>query len=412
MDVINDADVIQIVKRMLNTFDSRLVDHGQRVTYLCLKIMNEMKVPEDEFYTAAKLALFHDIGAYKTDEVDNMLLFESNDVWEHAVYGFLFLARMSPLKDHSDCVLYHHIRYDELLKTDCSSKPMAALIHLCDRIDVAIVQGSDIDETFFKPGMFREEQVSVFKNLNADGSLLKALENGSYEKELEAFFTTIHFTEEERDQYLQMMAYSIDFNSKFTVLHTIMTTSLAIEIGRYYGFDDQEIKKLYYGTLLHDIGKGAIPIGILEKRGKLDDEEMRLMRTHVQITEAVLDGYVQEDILHMAVRHHEKLDGSGYPYHLKAEELTLCDRIVAIADILSALLGKRSYKDAYPIEKATDIIQQMADDGKLDADVVEIFVRHKDDILKTVRVNTEKIRNLYQTMTEDYEQLTTSMIKY
>ena len=90
MNIIKDQDVIIILKTMLNRLDDRLVDHGERVAYLCLELMRYMNVSEEEYLHVAKLALLHDIGAYKTEEVDALLSFESEDVWEHAIYGYLF----------------------------------------------------------------------------------------------------------------------------------------------------------------------------------------------------------------------------------------------------------------------------------------------------------------------------------
>lgn len=411
MDVIKDQNVIQILKNMLNTLDHRLVDHGERVAFLCMKMMRAMHKDEEQILHVAKLALFHDIGAYKTDEVDAILGFETNDVWEHAIYGYLFLSTLSPLKENSDCILYHHMPYLQLLETPCSNKKIASLIHLCDRIDVASVQGAPIHSLLKKTGFFDPEQVDLFCRINKDDYIQNLLSSGEYRTEMQQLYASIHLSEQEKRQYLEMLAYSIDFNSEFTVFHTIMTTSLAVELGKQFQFDQEKMQKLYYGALLHDIGKGAIPIAILEKRGALDEEEMRCMRSHVLISEAILDGYVDEDILHMAIRHHEKLDGSGYPYHLRGDQLRFEDRIVAIADILSALLGKRSYKEEFPVPKVIDIIQNMAQNGTIDETIVQAFVDHHSSIISQVQKNTEEIRILYQGMQKEYLRLS-SMLQH
>lgn len=405
MNIIKDQDVIIILKTMLNKLDDRLVDHGERVAYLCLELMRYMNVPREEYLHVAKLALLHDIGAYKTDDVDSLLSFESEDVWEHAVYGYLFLSRMSPLKKNADCVLYHHMSYTKLIETDCSNKKVASLIHLCDRIDVAIKQETPLTSLLHQSGQFDPTQVKAFETLNKNQFLINTLEDKSYQDKMNDLYQTIYLGEDERRGYLEMLAYSIDFRSEFTVLHTITTTAIAIELGKQYQLSSVEMDKLYYAALLHDIGKGAIPISILEKQGKLDDKETQLMQRHVSITEEILKGYIQTDVLHMAARHHEKLDGSGYPKHLTKKELTLCDRIVAIADILSALLGKRSYKEKFSIPKAISIIEEMAEEGKIDPDIVHVFATHHKEIMIQVDHNTEKIKQLYADMLEHYLEL-------
>lgn len=411
MNIIDDQNVIQIVKNMLNTIDHRLVDHGERVTYLCICIMKELRMPDEMIQLTAKLALFHDIGAYKTDEIDQLFSFESKNVWNHAIYGYLFLAHMSPLKEYADCVLYHHIPYQKLKKLPCANKDIAAILHLCDRIDVAYQQGIILDADFFQEhkDSFLQPQVEAFLQLAKQGNLISALQDGSYQNKIQVLFQELQFSAQERKQYLEMLAYSIDFNSKFTVLHTVMTTSLAVEFGKQLHLDEVSMEKLYYGALLHDIGKGAIPISILEKEGKLTTEEMDIMKLHVSITEAILKNYVDSDIEKIAARHHEKLDGSGYPYGLCAKDLTLCERIVAVADILSALLGKRSYKQEFPISKAIDIVSQLAKDGKLDSELITIFCLHHDEMMKQVEQQSKYIRRIYDTMTEEYKRIESSL---
>ena len=110
----------------------------------------------------------------------------------------------------------------------------------------------------------------------------------------------------------------------------------------------RDLEILYYGSLLHDIGKIVIPLSILEAPRRLTDEEMRIMKAHVVITGKILEGIMDERIVNVAYRHHEKLDGTGYPQGLRAEDLSQLERIVAVGDILSALYSKRSYKDSFP----------------------------------------------------------------
>lgn len=405
MKLIEDRDVIQILRNMLNLIDERLVDHGERVTFLCVKIMEALHYRQEDIFLGAKLSLFHDIGAYKTDEVDRMLSFESNDVWEHAVYGYLFLSRMSPLTEHADCILWHHMSYEKLKKIGCSRIDITSLIHLCDRIDIYMRSDKVPDADFFAqldPGMFFPKHVETFLKLNEHHVLSDALINGAYHKDMDILFESYTFSEEEKHMYLCMLAYSIDFNSEYTVSHTIITTSLAQEIARFCHVDHVELDKIYYGALLHDVGKAAIPISILEKPGKLTNEEMKIMRTHVIYSEKVLKGYLPEDILRIAVRHHEKLDGSGYPNGLHKEDLTLSECIVAVADILSALLGRRSYKQPLSIERTIEIVQGMAEEGKLSKTVVDAFVQNYHKILSNTYQSSKQLNDIYQAMQKDY----------
>ena len=95
--------------------------------------------------------------------------------------------------------------------------------------------------------------------------------------------------------------------------------------------------------MFHDLGKIGIPLEILENPGRLTLEDMAVMKTHVEKTAVILNGWVSEEIRDLALRHHEKLNGTGYPDGLSASQLTLPQRILAVADIFSALTGERSY---------------------------------------------------------------------
>ena len=101
----------------------------------------------------------------------------------------------------------------------------------------------------------------------------------------------------------------------------------------------------------------AIPLDILESPGRLEEKDMRVMRAHVRITEMILSGLVDEEVLEIAARHHEKLDGTGYHKGLTEKDLTLPQQIAAVADMLSALYGKRSYKDSFDSGKIRTTIR-------------------------------------------------------
>lgn len=137
--------------------------------------------------------------------------------------------------------------------------------------------------------------------------------------------------------------------------------------------------------MLHDLGKIGIPSEILEFPGKLSPQAMNVMRTHVDLTEIILGDSVTRKVKDIALRHHEKLDGSGYPRGLKGCDLTIPQRIVAIADIVSALTGTRSYKDSFPKEKTSSILNDMAERGLIDSVIVERIVENYDVIMGAVR---------------------------
>ena len=154
------------------------------------------------------------------------------------------------------------------------------------------------------------------------------------------------------------------------------------EKGEFPGkITDEYISNVVRAAPLHDIGKINVPDAVLNKPGKLTDEEFDIMKSHAQsgyeiickaIENVTESGYLQQ-AKHMAHSHHEKWDGSGYPRHLKGEDIPLSARVMAVADVFDALVSRRSYKEPFTIEKAMSIIQEGA--GKhFDPRIVEAFV--------------------------------------
>jgi response regulator RpfG family c-di-GMP phosphodiesterase len=137
-----------------------------------------------------------------------------------------------------------------------------------------------------------------------------------------------------------------------------------------------DLRKLALGGMLHDIGKSQVPLDVLDSPNRLDDDEWIVMRRHPEHSETILETMkdrLDPDIVEMAVRHHEKLDGTGYPYGLPGTDLSDLVRMTAIVDVYSGLIDKRSYKDPMSREDAFGILSSM--DGHLDLELVGGFRR-------------------------------------
>ena len=127
------------------------------------------------------------------------------------------------------------------------------------------------------------------------------------------------------------------------------------------------------------------------------------MKSHVALTEEILKGRVPDDILHIAIRHHETLNGTGYPRGLGADSLDLPARIVAVADIVSALSEERSYKAAFPLDEVLQILWDMADSGRISSEVVRILDDNKEEIYQAARTKGQKTSEMYDKIYHEYE---------
>lgn len=415
MDIISSKNVLHIIRKTLNLIDSRLIHHGERVSYILNKMLTyENKYEKEEVLTYTIAGLLHDIGAYKIEELDKMIQFETDNVKEHSIYGYLFLKYLSPLDDAAETVLYHHLAYNKLAQLNSPYERIAACLNLADRIDVCLMhlEDPDLDKLIgADSARFSADAYNLFKEADEEYQILDHIRNNEYLEELNRIYSKIKFTYAEKEAFIKMMIYSIDFRSEFTVMHTITTVSIADEIGYLMKLSDYEKEILHYGALLHDIGKIATPIDILEAPRKLTDEEMVLMKNHVRMSEYILKDFIHPDILEIAIRHHEKLDGSGYHRKLTEKDLTMPQKILAVADIVSALCGKRSYKDVFQKDTILNILKKDAEKGKLCPLTIQCVTQHFDEIMSNVNDNTFKPLNIYGDIRKKYKNLHRKLMK-
>jgi putative two-component system response regulator len=155
-------------------------------------------------------------------------------------------------------------------------------------------------------------------------------------------------------------------------------------LARLYGLDEEECELILYAAPLHDIGKVGIPDSILLKPGRFEPDEFEIMKQHAALGAKMLENAEQYPVLKaghiIALEHHEKYDGSGYPNGKKGKDIHLYARIVAIADVFDALSSKRVYKDAMPLEKAIEIMKNDAG-SHFDPELIELFLENADGFL-------------------------------
>ena len=191
------------------------------------------------------------------------------------------------------------------------------------------------------------------------GSASIALENAQlFDKQLQMY----HEQKLLFESFIDTLAMSIDARDKITAGHSARVRMYSTLLAQYVGMDKKDIALLGKAATLHDIGKIGIRDSVLQKDGKLTDEEYKHIQEHVRITHNILNRiYMSPDfrmITEMACSHHEKWDGSGYYRHLKGEEITLGGRILAVADVFDAITSKRHYRDKMPIVNVIDILQK------------------------------------------------------
>jgi len=173
---------------------------------------------------------------------------------------------------------------------------------------------------------------------------------------------------------LTALARAIDAKSPWTAGHSERVTSYSLKIGRVLGLSKEELDTLHRGGLLHDLGKIGVPAEILDKPGKLNDEETRVMRQHAELGARILEPIVAyARVIPMVLQHHERADGNGYPNGIPKKIICLGARIFGVADAFDAMTADRPYRKAMSRERAIEIIKE--ETGKqFDPDIVKAFL--------------------------------------
>lgn len=194
------------------------------------------------------------------------------------------------------------------------------------------------------------------------------------------------------------LGVAAEYRDKETANHLKRMSYYSALIARGLGWSEEEVDMILWSSLMHDVGKLGIPDCILQKPGALTAEERRLMEYHPIIGANILKGSeaaVLKQSRIIALTHHEKYDGTGYPRRIKGTEIPIAGRITILADIFDALSSKRVYKEALPEREVLQILQE-GRGSFFDPQVLDIFLDHLEEV--------REIKNRYQDHEEDFDQ--------
>jgi len=186
----------------------------------------------------------------------------------------------------------------------------------------------------------------------------------------------------ERETVLRL-ARAAEYRDTETGAHLLRMAHYSQLIARELGWSQADQALILDAAPMHDIGKVGTPDHILLKPGRLDPDEMAIMREHAAIGFEILNGSASPFLQMAAViakTHHEKFDGSGYPQQLKGEDIPLVGRIVAVADVFDALTSERPYKKAWEVDKAVDFLKENSG-SHFDPQCVTVFLNHFEEVL-------------------------------
>lgn len=410
MEYIHSKDIFLLMRDTLKLIDRRAMDHGSRVAYYLYKML-ECKGGYEKFELAdfVFLASLHDIGAYKTENLNDIIHYECREPMAHATYGYLVFKHLSPLSELAAIILYHHTDYSKLQGLDYEYKEIAAYLNLVEKIDIySVALGDKFDLAMFEKQagtIISREAIDLFKETVRKFDVMRKVKKGEYKEELHDIIGYMIFTNEDKRKYLEMLMYCQGFKSEAAVVNTVTCLCIAESLGQKTGLSDLEREQLYYGVLLHDIGMLAIPQEIIDAPRKLTEEEYEKVKMHVHLAERVLNDRMAEEVVAIVAAHHERCDGSGYPRGLREVQMNHVQKILQTADTVTALLGSRPYRPAYKKDEIAVIIRKEATAGKYNKTIVNTLLNCYDEIIQRIKIRSEEIMVTYRKLNQQYMQV-------
>lgn len=418
METITFQNILRIILGSLNKIDNNLVGHGERVAYVVLRLLEPKRMfSNDELGKIGLIVLLHDIGGWEKKNISDLLRIENEERFSHAQYGYVFIKHFTPFPQYAPIVLHHHssCRMIDHCVQDQALRTAIKQIRVADAADLLLLCQPDIDQRelsaklyhLCESGELDGGAVAGYMKLLRQEETVFAAQAGR--RVIQSLFLEymehVSISEHEQERLLQTIVSAIDFRSRYTVFHCATMLRVCGLLADFCGVDSNDRNTLHYGAMFHDLGKIAIPTHILESRGKLHGKEWEVMKSHVSITGEILEGNVDDKILQIAIRHHEAMDGSGYPRGLTGEQLTLMQRIVIVSDVISALAGKRSYKEPFSLNRIKQILNEMKTAGKLCPYVTDIALEHCEQIYFAANEVGRAQQKVYHNIQQEYERM-------
>lgn len=401
------VDLKQAIYALSDALDLIGIDdvaHGKRVGIMAAECAKTLGLSAEEVAFVFDLGLLHDIGVSSTQTHKHLVEeFDWIGSQEHARIGHDLLADFAPLANMALPIRYHHTRWDKLqtLAIDEQVALQANLTLLVDRVDAltapyyasnsVLEHIQPIRDTIAQHAgtYFAQTLIDAFMETSRKEAFWLLLEPRAIQNYLRDQYSrgeTCLASYPELKQLAVIFSRIVDAKSPFTAEHSLGVSRLARYIAETMNLDADNCQKIEIAGLLHDLGKLRIPDEVLEKPAKLDLKERLIINTHTFETFQILHGISGfEDVACWAAYHHEEPDGTGYPFHVTAEQMPLEAKILRVADIFQAMVQNRPYRKGLQEDEVIAFMQELDARGRIDSQIVNVVVAHIQGAMQAAR---------------------------
>lgn len=374
-----------------------IAGHQQRVAYVGLNVARELGMSQDEVFDVFRAAALHDVGLVRVeDKIMASHGGELEDVARHPEAGCELLRGNPLLGQAAQTVRFHHTPWADGRGAQCDGQavPMAShVVFLADCVERAIRrevhvldQAKGITQRIAAAAgrTFHPDCAEAFRRLaEKEAFWLDCTSQRIYGVLLDQTdFCSLTIDEEAIQSIANVFARVVDAASPWTITHSMGVAAGAVALARRLGFSPRELIRMRAAGLFHDLGKLTVPARILDKADRrLSPQDWSIIRAHSYHTFRFLSAIGgMPQTTEWAAFHHERLDGSGYPFRHQARDLTLGSRVMAVADVFTALAEDRPYRDGMLPTAAVSVLDNEVRGGGLDGDIVSILKRDYDEI--------------------------------
>ncbi|BCB27166.1 hypothetical protein SKTS_20520 [Sulfurimicrobium lacus] len=381
------------LSQALDLINPTMANHHKRVAYIAMRVAEAAgltgRTKEDVIVAAA----LHDIGGLSVTCVDSGSAYSPK--LRSARIGYQLLQKFHPFQFAAQIVRFHDIDWANGANRTVEGQevPLGShIVHLANRVNTLLESGQPtLPQAKRVCAQLAEMRGSVVVPELLDAFLVVARSDAFWldlnAAELlsllaeRAPFSSVELNREGLLDFAELLAQLIDFRSRFTATHSSGVAACAAALAQLFGFPDSDCKQLQVAGYLHDLGKLAVPTELLERNGKLSEDEWHTIRGHPYFTHRILSPIKGlEDIARWCGSHHERPSGTGYPFCLHHVDLPLEARILAVADIFTALTENRPYRDGLQKEQVMLILDRMVENNEMDRKVVAVLREHYEDV--------------------------------
>ena len=407
-------NVLKTISDSLDLMSTKITGHHKLVSYISLRLGLEFELNIEQLRKLVFVSLIHDIGiVYFDEEIDEILINQTNE--EHSYVGYSLIKDYFPFKGYAEIIKNHHNPWENLKNNEVNF--LSNILHLAD-ITASLINKNE--RNILSQNIFIIEELEKMVNNQINPIIYKKIQNLFKQQSFWLDMVNVNNLESIVEEYIyknldiklslkqvlsisEIVSHIIDFRNPYTATHSRGTASIASELAKAIGFLKEDVKIIEIAGYFHDIGKMSLPFNIINKKEDLTKEEWGLMETHSYHTYYVLDNIKEiPKLKEWAGYHHEKLDGTGYPFRLNEDQLSIGSRIMVVSDIFTALAEDRPYRIGYKKRKIMNILEHEVKNYKIDQRIVKILFDDFDrfnKIRKTKQLKAIKDYNKFKRRT-------------